>query len=119
MIKQHLIKNQTTPPKKTMSIDRLQEIILIQKYFQANLLYVPSDKFGYTVNNTEDVFDSKCDAEPFKHKTASSIVNSFQKIYSMKVLKIPRNNSIRDLKMKQIIFYKNKFKMQKNFKKTV
>jgi hypothetical protein len=89
---QHLIKNLTTPQKKEDKYPSISRNILQKDYFQeADLLYLPTDKFGYKYCLVVvDVYDRKCDAEPLKHKTASSIVKAFQKIYSRKILKIPK-----------------------------
>lgn len=57
---------------------------------QADLLYLPTDKFGYKyLLVVVDVFDSKCDAEPLKKKYASSISKAFEKIYQRGILEVP------------------------------
>ena len=58
---------------------------------QADLLFLPTDKFGYKyLLIVVDIADWRCDGVPLKSKTASSILSGFKKIYeSRKILKFP------------------------------
>lgn len=57
---------------------------------QADLLFLPTDKFGYKYCLVVvDLSSKKCDAEPIKTKTANSVKNAFIKIYSRKILEFP------------------------------
>ena len=57
---------------------------------QADLIYLPTDRFGYKYCLTVvDAYDGKCDAEPLKKKYASSITKAFEKIYNRGILQIP------------------------------
>ena len=60
-------------------------------FFQvADLLYLPSDAYGYKyVLVVVDVFSKICDAEPIKYRDASAVLKAFEKLYSRKILKIP------------------------------
>jgi hypothetical protein len=79
----HLINNLTKPPKKEKVYPSLSNNILSKNYFQeADLLYLPTDKFGYKYCLVViDVYDKMCDAEPLKKKLAISIVKAFKIIY--------------------------------------
>jgi hypothetical protein len=56
---------------------------------QADLLFLPSD-YGYKYCLVVvDVASSKCDAEPVKNKTDTTIKKTFKKIYERKILEIP------------------------------
>jgi len=86
----HLINNLTKPPRKENVYPSLSNNILSKNYFQeADLLYLPTDKFGYKYCLVViDVYDKICDAEPLK--TAEAIVKAFKKIYKRGILKIPK-----------------------------
>ena len=88
----HLINNLTKTPKKEKVYPSLSNNILTKNYFQeADLLYLPTDKFGYKYCLVViDVYDKMCDAEPLKKKLAISIVKAFKKIYKRGILKVPK-----------------------------
>jgi hypothetical protein len=57
---------------------------------QADLLYLPTDAFGYKYCLVVvDVGTSKCDAQQLKHKTDIAVKNAFIKLYARKILEKP------------------------------
>lgn len=57
---------------------------------QADLLFLPTDKFGYKYCLVVvDVFNRKCDAIPLKDKTSSAVAKGLKKIYQRETLLIP------------------------------
>lgn len=57
---------------------------------QADLLYLPTDAFGYKYCLVVvDVATSKCDAQPLKNKTDVAVRSAFKKIYLRKILDKP------------------------------
>lgn len=57
---------------------------------QADLLYLPTDAFGYKYCLVVvDVATSKCDAQQLKNKTDVAVRSAFKKIYSRKILDKP------------------------------
>lgn len=57
---------------------------------QADLLYLPTDKFGYKYCLTVvDAYNKKVDAEPLKDKTPKSVVGALKKIYKRELLLPP------------------------------
>jgi hypothetical protein len=58
---------------------------------QADLLYLPTDAFGYKYCLVVvDVGTSKCDAQQLKHKTDIAVKNAFIKLYARKILEKPK-----------------------------
>jgi hypothetical protein len=57
---------------------------------QADLLFLPTDKFGYRyILVVVDVSSRLCDAEPIKNKTAQAVLTAFKKIYERKIINLP------------------------------
>ena len=57
---------------------------------QVDLLYLPTDKFGYKYAVVVvDVFNSKSDAEPLKSKTSLAVKGALEKIYKRNILEYP------------------------------
>ena len=57
---------------------------------QADILYLPTDAFGYKYCLVVvDVFSKLCDAVALKERDSGAIVKGFEKIYSHDILKVP------------------------------
>ena len=89
----HMINNLTATPRKEKSVDipHISNNILAPNVFQvADLLYVPSDAFGYKyILVVVDVFNKNCDAEPLKYRDAPAVLKAFEKLYARKILEVP------------------------------
>jgi hypothetical protein len=85
--------NLLKPPKKEKydEIPHISNNIIIPAYLhQADLLYLPTDKFGFKYALVVvDVYDKKCDAVPLKLKTPEAVVSGLKKIYERKIIKVP------------------------------
>jgi hypothetical protein len=91
----HLLYNLYVPPTKDKGLN-IPHIQPAEKHFvnQADILYMPQDgnyKYALVV---VDIGSKLTDAEPLKDKTSSSVLNAFKKIYSRKILKIPKRLEI-------------------------
>lgn len=87
------IKQLIKVPKKESGVDmpHIYNNILSNKvFYEADLLYLPTDKFGYKYALVMvDVYDSKCDAVPLKKKSSQSIEKGFKKMFERGILKKP------------------------------
>jgi len=91
------IKNElnilSTIPKKEQpfEIPKISNNILKKNVIhQADLLFLPTDKFGYKYALVVvDVYNKKCDAEPLKNKDSEAVTKAFKKIYNRTYLDLP------------------------------
>lgn len=90
----HLITQLTKTPmrEKNNEMPSISNNILEKGVFQmADLLFLPTDKFGYKYALVViDVYNKQCDAEPLKNKESSTVSKAFKKIYARKILEIPK-----------------------------
>lgn len=87
------IKHLIQTPKRENGVDmpHIYNNILSDKvFYEADLIFLPTDKFGYKYALVViDVYNSKCDAVPLKHKNAHSVEKAFEKIFERGILKKP------------------------------
>lgn len=86
-----LIKDLFTIPKKNKGSDIRHYVKPDEKneIHQADLLFLPTDKFGYKYALVViDIYDSRIDIEPLKLK--SSVMNGLKKIYERGILNYPK-----------------------------
>lgn len=78
--------------EKNIEIPHISNNILKKNIIhQADLLYLPTDAFGYKYALVVvDVHNKKCDAQPLKNKTANHVQKGFQKIYERDYLDLPK-----------------------------
>jgi len=89
---QRLIKDLFTIPKKPKGVEIRHYIKPTEEgqQQQADILYLPSDTFGYKYCLVVvDIADNRIDVEPLKQHSASAVENGFIKIYSRGILQKP------------------------------
>lgn len=92
-----LIKDLFTIPKKNKGNDQRHYIKPDEEgdTQQADLLFLPRDKFGYKYALVViDIFSNRVDIEPLKIKSAESVAKAFNKIYERGILDIPKFMSV-------------------------
>jgi hypothetical protein len=78
-------------PKKDKGLEIPKtQIIGKNVLHQADLLFLPTDQFGFKYCLVVvDLSSKKCDAVPIKTKTAVAVRNGFKKLYARKILEVP------------------------------
>jgi hypothetical protein len=78
------------PPEKGLDMPSFQ-IFKPNYAHQADLLFLPTDKFGFKYALVVvDVHDKRVDAQAIKKKDDVSVLNAFKKIYARSILKYPK-----------------------------